>query len=56
RLGMGGGYYDRALEHCGPNAPLRIGVAFALQQSEFEPDQWDQPFDWIITELGFMRR
>ena len=56
RLGMGGGYYDRALEHCGPNAPLRIGVAFALQQSEFEPDQWDQPFDWIVTEIGFMRR
>ena len=50
RLGMGGGFYDRALEHCEPRAPLRIGVAFAAQQASFEPDPWDQPFDWIVTE------
>ena len=56
RLGMGGGFYDRALEHCEPHAPLRIGVAFAAQQASFEPDPWDQPFDWIITEDGFIRR
>ena len=56
RLGMGGGFYDRVLEHCGPNAPLRIGVAFAAQQASFEPDPWDQPFDWIVTEDGFISR
>ena len=56
RLGMGGGFYDRALEHCEPHAPLRIGVAFATQQASFEPDPWDQPFDWIVTEDGFIRR
>ncbi len=56
RLGMGGGFYDRALEHCEPHAPLRIGVAFAAQQASFEPDPWDQPFDWIVTEDGFIRR
>ena len=56
RLGMGGGFYDRALEHCEPGAPLRIGVAFAAQQARFEPDPWDQRFDWIVTEEGFTRR
>ena len=56
RLGMGGGFYDRALEHCKPRAPLRIGVAFSAQQASFEPDPWDQPFDWIVTEEGFIRR
>ena len=56
RLGMGGGFYDRALEHCKPDAPLRIGVAFTSQQAEFEPDPWDQNFDWIVTEAGFIRR
>lgn len=56
RLGMGGGFYDRALEQCSPNAPLRIGVAFSSQQASFEPDPWDQPFDWVVTEAGFIRR
>jgi 5-formyltetrahydrofolate cyclo-ligase len=56
RLGMGGGFYDRALEHCKQKAPLRIGVAFTSQQAVFEPDPWDQPFDWIVTETGFIRR
>jgi len=56
RLGMGGGYYDRALENCPPETPVRIGVAFATQESEFEPDPWDQSFDWIITENEFIRR
>ena len=56
RLGMGGGFYDRALEHCPPKAPIRIGVAYATQETQFEPEDWDQSFDWIITEDGFIRR
>lgn len=52
RLGMGGGYYDRALENCAPGAPIRIGVAFYQQKSKFEPDQWDKSLDWIVTEHG----
>ena len=56
RLGMGGGYYDRALEKCAPMAPIRIGVAFNMQESKFEPDQWDQTFDWIVTENGVIRQ
>ena len=55
RLGMGGGYYDRALEKCAPMSPIRIGVAYSLQESNFEPDQWDQSFDWIVTENGLIR-
>jgi 5-formyltetrahydrofolate cyclo-ligase len=56
RLGMGGGFYDRALEHCPQMAPIRIGVAYAAQETRFEPERWDQSFDWIITEDGFIRR
>ena len=56
RLGMGGGFYDRALEHCPHMAPIRIGVAYAVQETLFEPEDWDQSFDWIITENGFIRR
>lgn len=56
RLGMGGGFYDRALENCAPMAPIRIGVAYAAQETQIEPEHWDQSFDWIITEYGFIRQ
>ena len=56
RLGVGGGYYDRALEKCAPMSPIRIGVAFNMQESKFESDKWDQSFDWIVTESGFIRQ
>ncbi|HBX26487.1 MAG TPA: 5-formyltetrahydrofolate cyclo-ligase [Gammaproteobacteria bacterium] len=55
RLGMGGGYYDRALEKCAPKTPIRIGVAFNLQETRFECDEWDQSLDWIVTENGIIR-
>ena len=50
RLGMGGGFYDRALEHCEPDAPLRIGVAFAARIRVSSQTPVGQPFDWIVTE------
>jgi 5-formyltetrahydrofolate cyclo-ligase len=54
RLGMGGGYYDRLLEH--PRCfrrPLRIGYAYALQQVPRIPHEpWDQKLDGVITERG----
>ena len=56
RLGMGGGFYDRALEKCSQLSPLKIGVGFNCQQATFEPDDWDVPFDWILTETGFIRQ
>ena len=56
RLGMGGGFYDRALEKCGQFSPLKIGVGFNCQEAVFKPNNWDVPFDWILTETGFIRQ
>jgi len=55
RLGMGGGYYDRALsfKHSEeqPSKPLLIGLAYSFQQIEgLQSDTWDVPLDVIITE------
>lgn len=52
RLGMGGGYYDRALGGK-RRRQLLVGVAFACQQAESIPAQpWDVPIDLVITERG----
>ena len=56
RLGMGGGYYDRALafkqtssETC---SPLLIGLAYELQKvNALEINSWDIPMDGIISEI-----
>lgn len=51
RLGMGGGYYDRAL--AGRRRPVLAGVAFACQQATSIPAKpWDVPLDYVITERG----
>jgi 5-formyltetrahydrofolate cyclo-ligase len=57
RLGQGGGLFDRTL------AALRcqrritaVGVAYAIQRVERLPrDAYDQPLDWLVTELGLVR-
>lgn len=59
RLGMGGGFYDRALAFKQTNRkrskPLVVGLAYALQQQKFiEPEIWDVPLDAIITENGII--
>jgi 5-formyltetrahydrofolate cyclo-ligase len=52
RLGMGGGYYDRALAHR-RRRPSLVGIAFACQQAEAIPAQpWDVPLTCVITERG----
>jgi 5-formyltetrahydrofolate cyclo-ligase len=56
RLGMGGGFYDRALapfiEHPG-TGPQRVGVAYDFQQIDSLPvDAWDVPLDAVITDQG----
>lgn len=52
RLGMGAGYYDRALarlRHCA--APVRIGIAFDLQRLDRIPnDPNDVPLHELISE------
>ncbi len=53
RLGMGGGYYDRAL--AGSRARL-VGVAHSCQQVERLPsDPWDVAMTLVITEKGAVR-
>lgn len=53
RMGMGGGYYDRALQDLKKeNTKTQFfGVAHELQKVEaLEPQDWDIPLHGIITE------
>ncbi len=54
RLGYGGGYYDRTLEHLKKdNAVKAVGFAFSGQFcSEIPKDEYDHKLDTIITEQG----
>jgi 5-formyltetrahydrofolate cyclo-ligase len=52
RLGMGGGYYDRALAGR-RRRPFLAGAAFSFQQATRVPAQpWDVPLDVVVTERG----
>jgi 5-formyltetrahydrofolate cyclo-ligase len=60
RLGMGGGYYDRAFAfrrlRSVWHAPLLVGVAYALQEVErIAPAEHDVPLDRVITDRGVIR-
>jgi 5-formyltetrahydrofolate cyclo-ligase len=60
RLGMGGGYYDRAFAfrrlRAVWRAPLLVGIAYALQEVErIAPAAHDVPLDLVITERGVIR-
>lgn len=49
RLGMGAGYYDRALSGAKPG--LMIGLGYDCQEYEHLPrDPWDVPLDYVLTE------
>lgn len=59
RMGMGGGYYDRALQHLRSKSakgrsiikPRFVGVAHAVQKvAKLERQQWDIPLHAIVTE------
>jgi len=55
RLGMGGGFYDRALAFkktsSKTSSPLLIGLAYELQKVNIlEMNSWDIPMDGIISE------
>ena len=58
RLGMGAGYYDRALRRrldrdAAWRRPRLIGVAYACQQvPDIPASPWDVPLDLVITERG----
>jgi 5-formyltetrahydrofolate cyclo-ligase len=61
RLGMGAGFYDRALRHRLDRAqsfrrPRLIGIAYSVQQVErLEPAPWDVALDLVVTERGILR-
>ncbi|MGH8461711.1 MAG: 5-formyltetrahydrofolate cyclo-ligase [Stenotrophobium sp.] len=54
RLGMGGGYYDRALSFARAfRRPRLIGYAYAAQEVSAIPAQaWDIHLDGVVTERG----
>ncbi|MGV8924328.1 MAG: 5-formyltetrahydrofolate cyclo-ligase [Ewingella sp.] len=50
RLGMGGGFYDRTLEHWQHGGPYPIGLAHDCQQvSDLPVEKWDVPLPEVIT-------
>lgn len=50
RLGMGGGFYDRALAACSLPLPPLLGLAHGCQQVECLPlAPWDMPLDAVVT-------
>ena len=60
RLGMGGGYYDRAFAfrrlRTSWHAPLLVGIGYASQEVEsIAPTAHDVPLDLVITEHGVIR-
>ena len=53
RLGYGGGYYDRTIEHARSHGTLKaaIGVAYSCQEARSLPTEThDQRLDTIVTE------
>lgn len=53
RIGYGKGCYDRWF--CGHD-PVKIGIAFDEQETEFTPEPHDVPLDIIITPERVIRR
>jgi 5,10-methenyltetrahydrofolate synthetase len=57
RLGYGGGFFDRTLESLRDSKPLVIGVSFELAAIDtIQPQPWDIPMDYVVTERGVYRR
>lgn len=51
RLGMGGGFYDRAFANLRHHRPLRLGLAHSQQRvPQLESASWDIPLHGICTE------
>ena len=55
RLGMGGSYYDRALQpYAQTPRPMRMGVAYEAQECDRVPlDPWDIRLHAMLTEKGW---
>jgi len=56
RLGYGGGFFDRTLASL-PKKPVVIGVTYELARLDsIQPQSWDIPMDYVVTERGVYRR
>jgi 5,10-methenyltetrahydrofolate synthetase len=56
RLGYGGGFFDRTLAALAKK-PIVIGVTYELARMEtIQPQPWDIPMDYVVTERGVYRR
>ena len=59
RIGMGAGYYDRALKALSYQAgtkPYLIGLAHYFQEiNSLEREPWDVPLDAILTDREFIK-
>jgi 5-formyltetrahydrofolate cyclo-ligase len=59
RIGMGAGYYDRALEAFGyqtSTKPYLVGVAHYFQEvNSLKREPWDVPLDAILTDQEFIQ-
>ena len=58
RLGMGGGFYDRTLQHWQKSSFIPVGLAHQCQQVEQLPTEaWDVPLHQIlVAEVKFDRK
>ena len=61
RLGMGGGYFDRAFayqrQHARWRRPRLLGLAFECQQvPALAAEGWDVPLAGVLTEAQLLRR
>ena len=55
RLGMGAGFYDRALQSFShSDVPIRAGIAYQLQKVPDVPDEpWDIRLHMLLSETGW---
>lgn len=56
RIGMGGGYYDKAFEGKRFRRSKLVGLAFEAQRADFEPARHDVPMQAVITENRVFER
>lgn len=56
RIGMGGGYYDKAFDSRRFQQSKLVGLAFEGQQADFEPARHDVPMQAVITEDRVIER
>mgnify|MGYP006424276165 FL=1 len=56
RIGMGGGYYDKAFDSRRFQQSKLVGLAFEGQRADFEPARHDVPMHAVITEDRVLER